>query len=75
MARFRKAAPRSHAKRSDTKRPCPSGKSGFRYEGEARAADHLKKLQPYKCDHCGKFHLGNKLTRRQRQARARSGRQ
>lgn len=75
MSKRRKAKPSFHVKRSNMKRPCLSGKSGFRYKGEAAAADHFQRLQPYKCGLCGKWHLGNKLTRRQRQAWARSGRE
>lgn len=62
-----------HLKKTDVKRPCPSGKTAYRHEKEAASSPHGKRkgLVPYLCTDCKHWHLAHPLTRRQRQSRAR----
>lgn len=78
MARPRKSLNRRfwkhRVKPADLKRNCPTGKRGFAHKKEAIAMRPHEEMNAYRCEDCGEWHLGNVLTRRQRQARARSNR-
>lgn len=76
--RRRKADPRKRIKRTDVVRTCPSGKRGWRHEGEARAFidDNPPKrghLRAYLCATCKDYHVGNPIPRRVRQREAAEG--
>ena len=67
----RKKHPQKWVKRSDMKRPCPSGKRSFAKPGEAKA--QKPHLAVYRCSTCKQYHLADPVGRKERRRRAQEG--
>jgi len=73
VARVRRSKPQKRTKKTDRRRSCSSGKQSFNYRGEANAAilpSKQETLVAYRCRECKRWHLANKVGRKERRRRA-----